>query len=74
MCQPTSAPLCLHCEQEPASDRLGLCAACAASGGIRLLYVRRRHWTPEWEANLRRLTERARRGLPLFPDNERLPP
>jgi hypothetical protein len=41
---------------------------CYAVKGIRVLYLRRRGWTPEWEAHLRRLTERARNRLPLFPD------
>ena len=59
--------LCLHCERQPPAHRLGLCARCAATGHIRVLYRRRRGWTPAWEAHLRRLTERARRQLPLFP-------
>ncbi len=64
-----SPPLCLHCERRPAGTRLGLCLACHAVSGIRMLYrTRRRGWTPQWEAHLRRLTERARNGLPLFPD------
>jgi hypothetical protein len=64
-----SPPLCLHCERHPAGTHLGLCLACHAVSGIRLLYSTRRHgWTPEWEAHLRRLTERARNRLPLFPD------
>ena len=33
---------------------------------IRRLYRRRSDWTPAWEAHLLRLTERARRRLPLF--------
>jgi hypothetical protein len=61
--------ICLHCERRPAVGRLGLCAVCQARGRIRVLYaVRRRSWTPEWEAHLRRLTERAKRKLPLFGD------
>ncbi len=58
---------CQHCEQQPAVNRLGLCAACHARKGVRALYLRRRNWTPAWEAHLRRLAERARRRLPLFP-------
>jgi hypothetical protein len=65
-------PLCLHCEQRPPINAFGLCAACHAVTGIRRLYVHRRGWTPEWEAHLRRLTERARLRLPLF-DNQHLP-
>jgi hypothetical protein len=61
---------CLHCERRPAAGRFGLCAACEARCCIRVLYARRRRsWTPEWEAHLRRLTERAKRKLPLF-ENE----
>jgi hypothetical protein len=60
-------PLCVHCEQRPSVSPLGLCAVCHAVKGIRLLYVRRRGWTPQWELHLRRLTARAQQGLPLFP-------
>lgn len=62
-------PLCLHCERRPPINPFGLCADCYAVKGVRRLYVRRRGWTPQWEAHLRRLTERARLRLPLF-DNE----
>ena len=63
-------PVCLHCERRPAAAPLGLCAACRARGCTRMLYeVRRRGWTPEWEAHLRRLTERAKKKLPLFGDD-----
>jgi hypothetical protein len=57
---------CLHCEKRPAATGLGLCPRCHAVNGIRVLYLKRRGWTPEWEAHLRRLTERARQRLPLF--------
>jgi hypothetical protein len=59
-------PTCLHCEHAPAAHRLGLCAACAGTRQIRVLYRRRRNWTPQWEQHLRRLTRRAQQGLPLF--------
>lgn len=60
-------PVCLHCERRPSAGRLGLCTVCGFRGTIRALYaVRRRGWTPEWEAHLRRLTARATKGLPLF--------
>jgi hypothetical protein len=59
-------PLCLHCDSRPPVNGLGLCFACNAVKGVRVLYLRRRGWTPEWEAHLRRLTERARQRLPLF--------
>jgi len=57
---------CEHCERPSARDALGLCGKCGASEMIRVLYSRRRGWTPEWEENLRRLTRRARLRLPLF--------
>jgi hypothetical protein len=58
--------ICLHCERRPAVTDLGLCTSCHGRRHIRTLYLRRRHWTPEHEANLRRLTRRASLGLPLF--------
>lgn len=58
---------CLFCERQPAATRLGLCARCHAIKGVRRLYLRRHGWTPAWEAHLRRLAERARLRLPLFP-------
>jgi hypothetical protein len=67
MCQPADTALCLHCEQQPPAHYLGLCERCAATPGICRLYRKRRGWTPQWEAHLRRLTERARQQLPLFP-------
>jgi hypothetical protein len=65
----TDASLCLHCEQRPPTSRLGLCDRCHAVKGFRVLYLKRRGWTPQWEAHLRRLTARARLRLPLFDDN-----
>jgi len=60
-------PVCIHCEQRPAVSGLGLCSVCHAGKNIRVLYLRRRGWTPEWEMHLRRLTARAKQRLPLFP-------
>lgn len=60
---------CLHCEQKRSCNGLGLCSACNEIKGIRRLYLRRRGWTPQWEAHLRLLAERARKHLPLFPVN-----
>jgi hypothetical protein len=57
---------CVHCEERPAANGLGLCADCNACRGTRQLYLRRCGWTPEWEAHLRRLTRRAQLRLPLF--------
>jgi hypothetical protein len=59
-------PTCLHCERRPPSNALGLCADCNAVKGVRVLYLRRRGWTPAWEMHLRRLAERAKQRLPLF--------
>jgi hypothetical protein len=60
---------CQHCERQPAVTVLGLCAVCDRTRNIRLLYLPHVGSTPQWEAHLRRLAERARRGLPLFPDS-----
>jgi hypothetical protein len=57
---------CVHCERRPVGNGLGLCAACNAVQGVRVLYLRRRGWTPEWEEHLRQLTRRAQARLPLF--------
>ncbi len=62
---------CVHCEARPAVSGLGLCADCDGRRETRVLYRRRRGWTPEWEAHLRRLTRRARQRLPLFDDTDR---
>jgi hypothetical protein len=66
----TPDPLCLHCDRRIADARRGLCTRCFAVKGIRVLYKRRRGWTPQWEDHLRRLTERAKRQLPLFEDHD----
>jgi hypothetical protein len=68
-----SDPVCLHCERAPAGNGLGLCPTCDAVPGIRVLYLRRRGWTPAWEEHLRRLACRARAGLPLFGRADRDP-
>jgi hypothetical protein len=54
---------CLHCEQGPSVHAHGLCATCAAEPGIRPLYRRGHHWTPEWEQHLRRKTAEVQREL-----------
>ena len=60
-------PSCIHCQQRPSASPLNLCAVCDAAKNIRVLYARRRGWTPEWELHLRRLAARAKLRLPLFP-------
>ena len=47
---------------------LGLCGACDALAGIRLLYEKTQLLAPEREDRLRLFAERARRRLPLFDD------
>lgn len=65
---------CLYCEGQPRVTPVGLCAGCDATPNIRVLYARRRGWTPEWEAHLLRLTARAKARLPLFgPDLPQIP-
>jgi hypothetical protein len=67
-----AARVCRHCERRSAVSKAGLCRACHRVKGIRVLYIRRRGRTPEWEEHLRRLAQRARARLPLFdePGNE----
>ncbi len=60
-------PLCVHCERRPSAAALDLCEVCRAVKSIRVLYLRRRGWTPQWEQHLRRLAARAKLRLPLFP-------
>ena len=63
-----AASLCQHCERAPVgANALGLCDKCDGVRGIRRLYRPRDHCPPWWEAHLRRLADRARRRLPLFP-------
>jgi hypothetical protein len=59
-------PTCIHCHERPSVSSLNLCAVCDAAKNIRVLYLRRRGWTPEWELHLRRLAARAKLRLPLF--------
>ena len=63
--------VCLHCEQPGEVDHLELCATCAAERVVRVLYLRRRGWTPAWEEHLRRLTRRAKEKQPLFEGSQR---
>jgi hypothetical protein len=68
----TTALLCLHCEKEPRSTdprnrSLRLCDRCAAVGGLRIVYRRRKGWTRERERRIQALVDRAKAGLPLFP-------
>jgi len=59
-------PLCLHCERAPRAHYLRLCNACAALRGIRRLYEKSADWTPERDARIQALVERAKHRLPLF--------
>ena len=58
--------VCLHCEQPGLVDELELCAVCGSENVVRVLYLRRRGWTPSGEEHLRRLTRRAKEQRPLF--------
>ncbi len=61
---------CEHCELPATVDEVGLCPACRAVEGIRVLYERGRGWTPVWDEHLRRLARRAKAGRPLFDDRK----
>jgi len=58
--------LCLHCEQAPQENYLRLCQRCARQLGIRRLYRKKAGWTPERDARVQELVERAKRQIPLF--------
>jgi hypothetical protein len=58
--------VCEHCERMQFVDEIGLCPACNKMEGIRTLYEHGRGWTPEWDAHLHRLAQRAKARLPLF--------
>ena len=58
---------CSHCEQLPKVGSSPLCARCRSMAGIRRLYLRRRGWTPAWDAHLQALSQRAKFSQPLFP-------
>jgi hypothetical protein len=64
--------LCLHCEQAPQENYLRLCNACAAQRGIRRLYRKYADWTPERDARIQAMVEKAKRQEPLF-DDEKAP-
>ena len=59
---------CLHCEQAPQETYLRLCQRCAGVRGLRRIYNRTANWTPERDARIQALVERAKRQLPLFDD------
>ena len=59
---------CLHCEQAPQETYLRLCRRCASVRGLRRVYKRTARWTPERDARIQALVERAKRQLPLFDD------
>ena len=58
--------LCIHCELLPKHDSSLLCARCKSMAGIRRLYLRRRGWTPHWDAHLNILSQKAKLQMPLF--------
>jgi hypothetical protein len=58
--------LCVHCELLPKHDSSFLCTRCKSMAGIRRLYLRRRGWTPHWDAHLHLLSQKAKLQKPLF--------
>jgi hypothetical protein len=56
--------LCLHCEQAPRQNYLRLCNQCAAQRGIRRLYEKTANWTPQRDARIQALVEKAKRREP----------
>jgi hypothetical protein len=67
-------PACLHCEARPASTWYGLCEVCDRIRALRRVYRVARGRTPEWEAHLLYLTDRAKRRVPLFEAGYTSPP
>jgi hypothetical protein len=65
--------ICLHCEKRPSAHALGLCERCHDTPGVRVLYLRRRGWTPEWELHLRAKTAEVQRALKRHRGRGRLP-
>ena len=49
---------------------LRLCNRCAAKRRIRRLYEKTASWTPERDARIQALADRAKLGLPLFPERK----
>ena len=65
---------CLFCEKAPAFTWYGLCEKCSQNKARRRLYLCGRSPSPEWEAHLLYLTDRAKRKLPLFEAGYESPP
>ena len=65
---------CLFCEAAPAVTVYGLCESCNQVRARRRVYRVARGGTPEWEAHLLYLTERAKQRLPLFEEDYVPPP
>jgi hypothetical protein len=65
---------CFYCERAPAIAGYGLCTRCASIPARRRIYRFGRGQTPEWEAHLLYLTERAKQRLPLFTEGYVSPP
>jgi hypothetical protein len=62
-----SAP-CEHCGRSAPLNELYLCQRCSSRPRVVLLYAGRSNRPPGWPEHLKRLAERAGRGLPLFED------
>jgi hypothetical protein len=61
---------CLHCERAPRENYLRLCNRCASQRGVRRLYKKTANWTPEHDAHIQALVEKAKRREPLFSEVE----
>lgn len=59
--------VCIHCEK-PAEkvDFLGLCDTCNKVSGYVRLYQSRPKMSPEWDAHLNNLRQRAKNKQPIF--------
>jgi hypothetical protein len=74
MNESTQSQPCIHCEARPATSWYNLCETCDQIKALRRVYRFGRGCTPEWEAHLVYLTERAKRRLPLFVPGYESPP
>lgn len=62
--------LCKHCEAYEATQSYGLCAKCYKKPQIRLLYKQDAQRPAERQARIELYTERAKKLLPLFQEDQ----